>query len=258
MPSPFRCLPLPVNGQPDEPAESGLAGFSATLSDVFGLVSTDVFGNPICTIYQHDSAGKVILDPGTGKPVIQTVGGACLSDANGDVFIPNMGPNRYTALVAAPKGQTWYQTTTLEGNIDFDTWVMENSSGYDTEMTVGSEPFPPTFFGFVKATSLPAASLTGEVKGVVAAMKNYVPGVGGLTAGGTIWGGFAGAKIDKVIPHPLLALSSLTQGDQAVYVGVGDLNGAFDIKNVPDGDYVLTTWDAPISYLLDYPDRVVG
>ncbi len=58
-------------------------------------------------------------------------------------------------------------------------------------------------------------------------------------------------KTDKPIPNPWIALSDLTHGDTAVYVGQGDANGAFDISGVPDGNYILTWWDEPQDYILD-------
>ncbi len=79
-----------------------------------------------------------------GFPVIDVnnPGGACTSDSAGDVVIPNLGPDRYTATVVPPTGQRWYQTTTLEGNHDWDMWIAENETGFDTEQTVGRRARP--------------------------------------------------------------------------------------------------------------------
>lgn len=74
-------LPPATNGQFDAPAEQGLAGFTVLINDILGQVSTDVFGNPLCT--QYDAAGI---------PIGQT--NCLVSDANGDIAIPNLGPNR--------------------------------------------------------------------------------------------------------------------------------------------------------------------
>ena len=57
----------PVNGAPDVPAEHGLAGFQGKIADSLGDVSTDVFGNPICTEYQRDAGGNVVFDA-TARP----------------------------------------------------------------------------------------------------------------------------------------------------------------------------------------------
>ena len=95
--------------------------------------------------------------------------------------IPHMGTNRYALSVIAPDGTDWVQTTTLEGNHDWDSWVMEGNTGYDTEFVVAGEPVPTAVFGFVKPTALPSGAAAGEIKGVVDATKIYVPTVGGLT-----------------------------------------------------------------------------
>ena len=87
-----------VNGQWDEPVETGngMIGFQAHLADVLGEVTTDWYGNPLCTLYQQgrwDSAtdswvnvtradpykGPYVLDA-DGAPVVKTVGGRCLSE----------------------------------------------------------------------------------------------------------------------------------------------------------------------------------
>ena len=59
----------PVNGAPDVPAEHGLAGFQGHIADYLGEVTTDVFGNPLCTEYQRDAAGNVVFEP-DGAPVV--------------------------------------------------------------------------------------------------------------------------------------------------------------------------------------------
>ncbi len=242
----------PVNSGPDEPAEHGLPGFVGHIADYLGEVTTDVFGNPLCTQYEMDVNGNVILNPPDYTPTpIPGTGGHCISDANGDLVIPNVGPNRYALSATPPDGQTWIQTTTLEGNHDWDAWVMEGATGLDTEFIVAGEPYPAIFFGFVKPTALPASPATGEIKGLVMATKVYVPTTGGLGLPGTIWGGLRGAKLDKPIDRPWIALTDLTNGDTAVYVGQGNPDGTFDIPHVPDGNYTLTWWDEPQDYILD-------
>lgn len=240
---------IPVDGTYEANAEEGLAGFTATLSDVLGLVSTDYYGNALCTVYQHDSAGRMIFSG--GKPVADPTRstGRCTSDATGEIVIANLGPNRYAATVAPPAGSSgWVQTTTLEGGHDHDIWIQEGDTGYDSEVTKGAEPVPATQFGFVKQKPIPASTATGEVKGVVIAGLPYIGGQGGLVVPG---GGWAGAKSGGPIAQPWVALSDLTGGDAAVYVGRGAANGSYDIKNVPDGSYQLTLWDDAQDYIID-------
>ncbi len=254
----------PTNGAPDVPAEQGLAGFQGHIADYLGEVTTDIYGNPLCTVYDGEDPVTHIVDPGRldadGLPVVAIVGGRCLSDANGDLVIPHVGPNRYALSAVPPDGADWIQTTTLEGNHDWDAWVMEGATGYDTEFVVAGEPFPAIIFGFVPGTlnTMPSGG-TGSIKGVVDAVKIYVPttgGVGGLP--GSIWGGLQGAKIDKPIANPWITLTDLTNGDTAVWIGQGDANGAFNIPNVPAGNYTVTWWDEDQNYILDLANVTVG
>ena len=240
-----------TNGQFDIPDEHGLAGFQGHLSDVLGEVTNDWFGNPICTTYLKQN-GQIILDPATGKPTIDVVGGKCLSGTDGVVKIENLGPNRYTATVVPPNGQTWIQTTTLEGNHDYDVWTQEGATGFDTEtIGPGAEKVPSIPFGYVKPTQLPAGS-NGKITGSMIGVKIYVPPTGGLVFNGTN-GDASGTKLDKPIARPWVALTDLNRGDAMVYAGLGktDGSGAFQIDNVPDGDYSLTLWDQDQDYLLE-------
>lgn len=267
-----------TNGQFDVPGEVGLAGFEGHIYDVLEIVTTDWFGNPICTDYQttnpanhNQHAGQFNPTTGlptgwpvdfdsNGKPVIRTVGGKCLSRADGQIIIPNIGPNRYTAQVVPPNGQTWVQTTTLEGWHDFDVWTQEGASGFDTEFTgPNNEPQPAIPFGFVRPTSLPTRPIrNGEIKGVVAGSKTYIPQVGGVPLNNQDFNIGAGTKIDKPINKPWIALSDLRQGDATVYTGQGNADGSFDIKNVPDSDYSVALWDTDQSYILELRNVTVS
>jgi hypothetical protein len=293
----------PVNGAPDVPAEHGLAGFTGKIVDYLGLVTTDVFGNPMCTEYERDAAGNIILDANNEATPIPGTGGVCVSkcyvvnggvdlgwvdplDASGrcpdlsgvtashpfpwvgtladgltvegKLIIPNLGPNRYALSITPPDGTPWVQTTTLEGNHDWDAWVMEGDTGLDTEFVVAGEPFPGIIFGYVYPTPMPASPATGEIKGLIAAVKVYIPPKGGLALPGTIFGGTAGGKIYKPIDSPWVTLTDLTNGDTAIYVGQGNPDGTFDITGVPDGNYSLAWWDEPQDYILDLVNVTVS
>ena len=289
-----------ANGQYD-PGEDGLPGFSGKITDYIGQVNTDVFGNPLCTKYEFDDlnnngvqeANETIILDAANEPTVTRLGGKCLTGdvnmdglvnatdenlyvslgldpalARGVLTIPNLGPNRYALAMVPPTGSDWVQTTTLEGNHDWDAWVMEGSTGLDTEFVVAGEPFPATIFGYVPGPTstyqapagqtywdVPAhkfaAGGTGTIKGVVDAMKVYVPTTGGACLPGTIWGGLCGGKIDKPIDQPWITLSDLNRGDTAVWSGRGNANGEFTISNVPAGSYTLTYWDEAQNYILD-------
>ena len=281
-----------ANGQFD-PGEDGIPGFAGKITDYLGQVNTDVFGNPLCTRYQfNDANNDGVQDPGEAiildadqSPIMTHLGAKCLSGdinmdglvnatdealyvskgldpslARGELTIPNLGPNRYALSMVPPTGQSWVQTTTLEGNHDWDAWGMEGATGYDTEFVVAGEPFPATIFGYLPGPASaywndPAhkfvAGATGSITGVVDAAKVYIPAKGGSCLQGQIWGGLCGAKIDKPIEKPWIALSDLNRGDTAVWFGRGNADGTFTIPNVPAGTYTLTYWDDEQNYILD-------
>jgi SdrD B-like protein len=264
-----------ANGQIDA-NEDGLAGFAGQIADTLGQVTTDVFGNPLCTEYEPGPGPNGYLWEDGGPVPVPNTGGQCLSDNTGLVTIPNLGTNRYALTVAPPNGQSWIQTTTLEGNHDWDAWVMEGATGVDTEFVIAGEPLPNIIFGYVPGPtpgtgySPPAGGMpaywrnpilpngTGTIEGVVDAVKIYVPFTGGISWPQGNSGGVGGTKIDKPIKNPWVVLNDLTRGDVAVWIGQGNAQGQFNIPNLPPGNYSLTYWDEPQNYLLDMFNVTVG
>ena len=239
----------PVDATYEVGAEAGIAGFTAHLSDVLGEVTTDYYGNPLCTTYVHTGAngtGPIVFTD--GKPQVDPAStGKCVSNAAGDITIPNMGPDRYAAQVVPPTGATWAQTTTLEGAHDHDIWVQEGDTGFDTEQTVGGERVPYVDFGYVAPKALTGVT-TGEIKGQAVIINTYVGGAGGVNVPNA---GVAGADVRGPLPNPYVALSDLGNNDQVAFMGQFGPDGTFDIKNVPNGDYQLTVWDFPQDFILD-------
>jgi hypothetical protein len=236
----------PTNGAYDA-GDRPLAGFQGHLNDILGEVTTDVYGNPLCTTYvgenpiTHEIPNSAL--DAEGLPVVDTIGGTCLSDADGVVTFPHMGTNRYTQYVTPPDGQTWIQTTTLEGNHDWDSWVMEGSTGYDTEFNLAGEAVPTPLFGFaapLKDGQPVTGTASGHITGRVMKTLHYVPPKGGYF---DLYNGFTGSKIDRPVPDAWLSLNDLQDGDQAVWTGRAGTDGRFDISGVPAGDYLLTWWD---------------
>ena len=237
----------PVNGAFDAPGEFGLAGFFAVIKDPAGDITTDVFGNPLCT--EYDANGDPI--PGTGTT-------DCLfSDANGNIVIPNLGPNRFDVEVAPPAGEGWLHTTTLEGSWSFDTWLAEGGTGLDNEFVVAAEPFPWTWFGFTRPMNNLAGG-SGGVTGNIASASVYLPQQNGLPYQGGIWGGLNGTKVTGPIEDAFVALSDLQNGDTAVYVGPANPDGSFNISGVPDGNYTFTWWDYKLHHILDWTQITVS
>ncbi|HSJ52480.1 MAG TPA: hypothetical protein VLC52_01935, partial [Anaerolineae bacterium] len=250
-----------TNGQFDAPVEqpepgpTSMAGFRVSLNDIAGEITTDLFGNPLCTEYEKDPVTGEVLVDADGMPLnIVQLGGECLSDDYGMITIPNIGPMRYDVLVTPPDGQTWIQTTTLEGSHGWDTWLQEAGTGLDNEFIVAGEPFPWTIFGFVKPSdaTLPAIPNGGSLTGVIAGITAYTPSTGGLPHQGDIWGGLLGVKIEETIAYPWLSLSALQGGDTAIWTGMGNADGSFRIDNIPPGDYFLAYWDYNQHYILDF------
>jgi hypothetical protein len=241
---------VPVDGTYEADAERGIAGFEAHLSDVLGEVTTDWFGNPLCTNYLHDSSGRMQFSD--GSPIVDpgNPGGHCVSDATGLITVPNLGSNRYGVTLSHPKGSTWVQTTTLEGSHDHDVWLMNNATGLDTEMVVAGEPVPWVQFGYVPVknggspSSVTADASAAHIKGRVRAGQPYVGGSGGIVLD------TAGGRPASPIAKPWIALSDLNNGDQMVYSGRGNADGTFDLSGVPDGSYQLTAWDDNQDYII--------
>ena len=171
-----------TNGQWDEGDETydpqanraaRMPGFTAHLADVLGEITTDWYGNPLCTTYRTTTApGRTGYElDAQGKPIILVRGGQCVSNVAGEIAIPNLGPDRYATTVLAPaktvvtppglqptcRNKSWVKTTTLEGGQDWDTWIQEGATGYDTEFVHAGEPTPWTMAGFVCPATSPSA-----------------------------------------------------------------------------------------------------
>ena len=248
-------ITLPIGG-----TAANNVGECPTIPD--GLVAGDPTGLTMWPLpgdgrYDHPDAQSVYTVPVPATGAIE-----------GKIVIPHLGTNRYALSVTPPNGTDWVQTTTLEGNHDWDAWVMEGATGLDTEFTVAGEPFPAIIFGYVSPSHTNGAhdpinygvdgASPGVIKGVVDAVKVYVPAAGGLpNNAGQIWGGVTGSTIDKPIDQPWLSLSNLGNGDTAVWIGQGKVDGTFEIPHVPDGTYTLAWWDEPQDYIMDIQNITV-
>jgi hypothetical protein len=268
-----------TNGQWDEGDETydpqanrgaRMPGFTAHLADVMGEVTTDWYGNPLCTTYRANTApGRTGYElDSAGKPIILVRGGQCISNMAGEIAIPNLGPDRYATTVLAParrvitppglqttcRNKDWVKTTTLEGGPDWDTWIQEGATGYDTEFLHNGEPTPWTMAGFVCPRNEPNvtnAGSVGTVTGRVLKARVYYPSQGGLPYNGTVGGGFAGTKTDGPIDRPWVSLAAMQAGDVATAIVRGNPDGTFTIPRVPPGDYMISIWDEPLANLLD-------
>jgi hypothetical protein len=269
----------PVDGVYEIGAEPGLAGYRAFLNDLLGDVSTDYFGNPLCTEYDHYTAADEALDPahraGTmkfdadGAPIISaTSTGQCISSTpdpangveGGDIVIPNMAPGRYGITIRQPNGsKNWMQTTTLEGAQDHDWWVMAGDTGWGQETVYGGELVPEVQFGFVdpRTTSQPipgggnlSARGRGSISGAVHKGCTYVGSNGGAYVPNAVPGA-PGTNDCGPIKNPYIAVSALDLNDQEVYAGTGNTDGTYTVPNLRNGNYTVTVWDPPINHILE-------
>ena len=222
----------PVNAAPDfigeENGEPGLQGFEVRLHDTVGELQADYNGDPLC-------------------------GGVCLTNADGNVTIPNLAPGRYEIEVLPPDGTDWLQTTTFEGThlIDFGR-VTENDDGLGAldEARVAAGVRTAWWFGFVQPMDLPATcSPCGSISGTA---KTWVG-----------WPYYNEIFFGEPVPSPIVALSDIGGSEAQVFTGFGDPDGSFAIGNIPDGTYTLSILDENLDWIIRYvtftlPDPVTG
>lgn len=245
---------LSVNNAEDVPVEEGLAGFNVVLFDRVGHVSVDWFGNPLCTQYYPPGVAPLFLavDPaGSGYGVdvdgsyvpVPGTGGICLSDANGDVVIKNLGPNKYTLWAIPPDGEGWIQTSTIEGKHDFDVWLDEGNSGYATDVAFNQNY---AWFGFVRPCAF--GDLTDDCTTATADTAGDGT-ITGLVRGNS---GEVDLNLGQPVPSPYLALNNIGGDDEQVWTGRGNPDGTFAIEDVPPGHYQLVIWDLPQDYIIQF------
>jgi hypothetical protein len=236
-----------TNGAPDE-GEAGLAGFKVKLEDqIDGDVSVDYWNNPLCTNYLKDASGNFVDENGNpiplgDPPVIDSgnPGGECLTGADGNVTITNLGPATYFIYVTAPDGTDWTQTSTVDGAFPLLASVTEGDDGLGMPgETIWEGPGAATAweFGFVH-NSIPFANPgTGSISGTA---RNWVG-----------WPPFDFLTLGDPVDSPYVALSD-SGTDATVYVGRGDSDGNFNIPDVPAGNYNLAIWDEQLNYIMRF------
>ena len=230
----------PVDGEDSIPQETGIPGFHITLADRVGEVTTDWFGNPLCTEYLDFPGGTP--SPGSG--------GFCETDANGDVIIENIGPDKYAVQAIPPDGSGWVQTTTIEGTHIIDAWVEEGNDGYAPR-----EGFqvPIVWAGFIRACEF------GQTDGCDRVADSGDETVAGAeTITGTVKSNpeftppFLVVPLGDPVVRPWIALTDIGNNDRQVYAGRGDVDGYFQINNVPAGTYQMVIWDGPQDYIISF------
>jgi len=204
--------------------EPGLAGFAITLTDQAGDVLEDAFGNPLC---------------GDGH---------CETDANGEVIIQNLAPNKYGIEAVPPPGEGWLQVSTLEGTRTIDAWVRPNEPPFLVEF---GPPFWHASFGFTKEqNNLPVggSTITGQV---VKAHLSRPPAID-IFPGPPPEGEAIGERC-------IVGLNDLEQGIlNALWVGkCEDGTGNFTIPNVAAGTYQVVVFDVSLLHIITFTSVIV-
>jgi SdrD B-like domain len=269
------------------------AGAIVPLLDGDGLTVYQLYneaGNPVFDSFAAD--GTVIAGSHAGwetatPKLLPGTGGQCVSHSltladpetgdtyedPGHIVIRNLGPGRWAAQVSPPDNldwatnpasydPAWSQTTTLEGNHDWDTWLVEGDNGLDHELVNGGEKTAIPMSGWVqKMDALPVAAAPGSIRGTVIEAFSYT--------GDPVNGNYIGQNeqsiqnevgpVDELwvaltalhVPDDGIVSGDLPQQDELVWArSFFDKNaanplaaGAFEIPNVPPGDYMLSVWD---------------
>lgn len=237
----------PINGEPDQDGEVGLAGFTVRVDDgggrygqIGGQVSVDVFGNPLGTTYVPDPTNPsgYQIDPNKHLPNVAVTGtGTILTDAQGYAVIQNLPPGKYGVTLLPPTGSDYIQTSTIEGQHANDAWAKFHEPPYFAEF---GPPGPHVFAGFISPT-----------KSVNAAVLN-----GGATISGRItinhmnrppnYGFYSGAVPDGT--QCWVGLNQ-TSSNSAVFAGPCNADGTFSIPAVPPGAYTVAVWDTALDLI---------
>ena len=243
----------PVNGEQDVGFEDGLAGFHVTIADRVGEVTTDWFGNPICTQYEDLNGDGEFHFPddldADGNPVpVAGTGGVCLTGPDGIATIPNLGPDKYEAEAIPPDGQGWIQTATIEGTLANDAWIQEGASGFASEPEAGF--FAQVWFGFVHecrfgSTTDDCTSATADMSGKTGIVKGRVRSI-------VLDNEMKPLTMGNPVASPYIALTNIGGNDEQVWTGRGNVDGSFTITGVPAGLYQMAIWDQPIDHIIQF------
>ncbi|RFO95084.1 hypothetical protein DIC66_20215 [Rhodoferax lacus] len=254
----------PINGAPDLPQETGLAGFTVQLMEAGGTygqsggaVTQDGFGNPLGTTYKRDPATGGALLNADGKPVVAVKGnGIILTGPDGTAVIKNLFPAKYTVFMVPPANTDWHQTSTIEGTRGSDAWVKNNEPSFFQEF---GPPGHHVFMGFTKS---------GCVQGTGG--RNNPGRCAGLTGGTphTITGRVVNVHNSRTpnyafekgapVPECWVGLNETGGGTRALYAAACKKDSTFSIAGVPPGTYELVVWDEPLDMIIGTQTVTVG
>jgi hypothetical protein len=242
----------PTNASVDLVAqEAGLPGFLVTIRDgIGGLVTVDWYGNPICTEYDGVGSSTPLGDPVPGT------GGACITDANGDVFIENIPYGKYGwRLSAGAQQRLLGPDPHHRGHADHGCLARrgDRRPRRHKEVLVGRPH--RLCFGFVGPCEWGDASdtcqdndaLTGGTSQIVGTARNLVA-----------WPPLEQLVYGEPIDKPWIVLTDIGNTDTMVYRTRGNADGTFIINNAPAGTYQMVIFDDPLDYIIAFHTVVVG
>ena len=231
-----------LNGMWDT-VEPGLAGFEVGIDDAGGRYGMsggqmfmDAYGNQIGTTYQPCST-----PPCDGYEVASYGKGYVLTDADGYALIKNLPPGKFTVKVRPPGGETWIQTSTIEGTPGIDAWVKANEPQYFSEF---GPPGPHVEMGFVRATS--GAGVLGEGAGPFSSISGRVTNMHMSRPPDPRL--YSGAPFD--FTRPWVALNAGALGTSLLYAQPVNEDGTFQIDGVPSGSYRLVVFDSALDIII--------
>jgi hypothetical protein len=244
----------PINGAPDLPQETGLAGFTVILNEAGGhygqsggAVTQDGFGNPLGTTYS-DADGTALV---RGSGIVTT-------GPDGTVLIKNLFPGKYTIVLVPPVNSDWHQTSTIEGTRGIDAWVKNNEPSFFQEF---GPPGHHVFVGFTRSGKLAhftdnrAIQTTPCAAGIPGCtLLNLMNGANSVT--GTVVNVHNSRTPNyafengALVPECWVGLNETGGGTRALYAARCNKDSSFAIPNVPNGTYELVVWDDPLDMII--------
>ena len=253
----------PTNGVPDA-SEPGLGGFEVGLEDAGGrygisggTMSQDAFGAPLTNALDcfggSPPQGVILTCPDT--PANQAAG------LVGQVLIQNLPPGKYGVFAVAPAGgETWTQTSTIEGTKIIDTWVKAGEPPFFVEF---GGPGPHAFIGFVNPAHTclgtppcpvnpgnpapPEYQITGNVTLLHDPRPPGLPG----TVDSNSYDGLAHTRA-------WVGLNTITGDGPNIATVQADADGHFVIPGIPDGTYQLVIWDTYLDQIIAFQTVTVA
>jgi len=259
----------PTNGDIDGPEQQqGLGGFQIILNDVAGAsgdktgqMTYDMFNMPLTNSLagRKDTVTGADLCPITADPsglmgmIITCPEKDSLGNPSplaGHAVIKNLFPNRFDVLAnpgatREAAGETWIQTSTLEGTRGQDAFAKNGEPGYFQEF---GPPGPHSFIGFVN----PA-----HIKQVNAALKGTNTIIGKVTmlhmtrpANEMLYD--SGSYDTLAQTHCYVSLNSANGTGPNIAFAECNADGSFRLTGVPVGTYQLAVSDQWLDQIMEY------